>query len=248
MSFPIKYNKFKRFIIGSDALFWSVCAVVLLANLLFLNSEYAGPALFKTVSAPPSAPTLVIDAGHGGIDGGAVSSDGTKESDINLAVALRLEYIVRFCGHKTVMTRWDDSRKTDILSYSEREDLKERVKTVNAIDNAVLISIHQNYFPTAQPSGAQVLYSGADGSERLGRLIQSNLVSELDASNRRLAAPAPADLFITANTHCPAVLVECGFMSNNFEVLKLKDVKYQTSLAIIIACSYMQFIGEITNV
>ena len=88
-------------------------------------------------------PTLVIDAGHGGIDGGAISEDGTRESDINLAVALRLESIVRFCGQKTLMTRCDDSVKTDILSYSEHEDLQERAEKANSVSDAVLISIHQ---------------------------------------------------------------------------------------------------------
>ena len=123
-------------------------------------------------SAHVTPPTLVIDAGHGGIDGGAISADGTKESDINLAVALRLESIVRFCGQKTVMTRCDDSRKTDILSYSEHEDLKSRAELANATANAVLISVHQNCYPTAQPRGAQVLYSAYGDSDRLGKRMQ----------------------------------------------------------------------------
>ena len=193
------------------------------------------------VSAPESPPTLVIDAGHGGIDGGAISTDGTKESDINLAVALRLESIVRFCGQKTLMTRWDDSRKTDILSYSEHEELKYRAELANGTENAVLISIHQNDFPTAQPKGAMVLYSAYGDSDRLGNRIQELLVAQLDPQNRRLAAPAPKELYLTANTRCPAVLVECGFMSNNFEVLKLKESGYQTKLALVIAAAYLQY-------
>ena len=198
----------------------------------------------QAVSAVSATHTLVIDAGHGGIDGGAISADGTKESDINLAVALRLEQIVRFLGQKTVMTRLDDSKKTDILSYSEREDLKSRAEVANNASNAVLISIHQNYYPTAQPKGAQILFFPAEGSEKLGRMMQTNLTAQLDPENRRLAMPAPKDLFLAENTNCPAVLVECGFMSNNFEVLKLKEPVYQTSLAAVIAASYMNYIAE----
>ncbi|MBR0208418.1 MAG: N-acetylmuramoyl-L-alanine amidase [Oscillospiraceae bacterium] len=194
-------------------------------------------------SAHVTPPTLVIDAGHGGIDGGAISADGTKESDINLAVALRLESIVRFCGQKTVMTRWDDSKKTDILSYSEHEELRDRADLVNKTENAVLISIHQNCYPTAQPRGAQVLYSSYGDSDRLGKRIQELLVAQLDPQNRRLAAPAPSELYLTAHARCPAVLVECGFMSNNFEVLKLKENGYQNALALLIAAAYLEYIS-----
>lgn len=209
-------------------------AVGLIAKLSYRMAE---------TGAQEKPPTLVIDAGHGGIDGGAVSDDGTKESDINLAIALRLNSIVLFCGQKTVMTRLDDVPKTDILSYSENRDLKDRTELANSVPNAVLISIHQNCYPTAQPKGAQVLYSAYGDSERLGRLMQSALVGKLDPGNRRLAVPAPRELYLTANTRCPAVLVECGFMSNNFEVLKLKDPAYQNALALVIASSYMEYIS-----
>lgn len=212
-----------------------LCAAAVLGIL-----HYSDRLAAASAAKPP--PTLVIDAGHGGFDSGAVSDDGTRESDINLAIALRLEAIVRFCGQKTVMTRWDDSRKTDIISYSEHEDLKYRADLTNSVDNAVLISIHQNDYPTAQPRGAQVLYSAYGDSETLGKMIQTNLITQLDPENRRLAVPAPRELFLTANTRCPAVLVECGFMSNNFEVLKLKEPGYQTQLAALIAATYLTYI------
>lgn len=221
-------------------------AVILFGILLCAAAVYIFPIRSDRVpaSAGYTPRTLVIDAGHGGIDGGAISNDGTKESDINLAIALRLDSIVRFCGQKTVMTRLDDSLKTDMISYSEHKDLESRAAMINNTANAVLISIHQNDYPTAQPKGAQVLYSSHEGSERLGKLLQANLILQLDPENRRVACPAPKDLYLTANTNCPAVLVECGFMSNNFEVLKLKDPKYQTELAALIAASYLSFITD----
>lgn len=221
-------------------------AVILFGILLFAAAVHIFPIRSDRVpaSAGYTPRTLVIDAGHGGIDGGAISDDGTKESDINLAIALRLDSIVRFCGQKTVMTRLDDSLKTDMISYSEHKDLESRAAVINNTANAVLISIHQNDYPTAQPKGAQVLYSSHEGSERLGKLLQANLILQLDPENRRVACPAPKDLYLTANTNCPAVLVECGFMSNNFEVLKLKDPKYQTELAVLIAASYLSFITD----
>lgn len=239
----VDYNtqvKKRRF--RAKALFALLFAAVMLALALFLLIRRADES-YETMGQS-AAPTLVIDAGHGGIDGGAISEDGTKESDLNLAIALRLESIVRFCGQKTVMTRWDDSSKTDMIGYSERKDLQRRADLANGIPGAVLISIHQDYYPTAQPRGAQVLYSGYQGSDRLGTAIQANLIGQLDPQNRRLAIPAPKELYLTANTRCPAVLVECGFMSNNFEVLNLKDSGYQTKLALTIAASYLSFLGS----
>ena len=224
-----------------SALIPSILLILLLAAAAVWGIVRASDRIAASASKTP--PTLVIDAGHGGFDGGAISTDGTKESDINLAVALRLDCIVRFCGQKTLMTRWDDSQKTDILSYSEHDDLKSRAELANKTENAVLISIHQNDFPTDQPKGAHVLYSAFGDSDRLGKRIQELLVTQLDPTNRRLAAPAPSNLYLTSNTRCPAVLVECGFMSNNFEVLKLKESGYQTMLALLIAAAYLEYIS-----
>ena len=106
------------------------------------------------------------------------------------------------------------------------------------------ISIHQNDVPTGQPSGAQVLYAQTPGSESLGRICHQNLVEQLDPQNRRLAAPAPRSLYITSHVSCPAVLVECGFMSNFDDVQKLRDGSYQTSLALVLAASLLQYLNE----
>ena len=118
--------------------------------------------------------TLVLDPGHGGFDGGAVSDDGTRESDLNLAIAGRTRLIAELLGQKAEMTRENDSARTDFASYSEHEDLVRRAELINSVPNAVLISIHQNDFPTGQPSGAQVLYAGfaeSGGRERTCQLV-----------------------------------------------------------------------------
>ena len=205
---------------------------------------YLDSVAIQTEKRTGTANTLVIDPGHGGIDGGAISTDGTKESDINLAIALKLRSLAEFIGQKTVMTREDDSWRTDAASYSEHEDLVHRTEIINAAPNAILFSIHQNCFPTAQPSGAQVLYAKNEGSDVLGNLTHNNLISCLDPENRRVAEPAPKKLYITANARCPAILVECGFMSNNFDVLKLKEESYQLSLALVLLCSFLQYSGS----
>lgn len=214
-----------------------VC-VVLSVLFLILGTE-------RTESmAGPSARVLVIDPGHGGIDGGAVSDDGSKESDINLAVAQRLRCIASLLGQPVCLTREDDASKVDYADYSEHEDLVRRTELINSQPGAVLISIHQNDFPTSQPSGAQVYYAAGEDSERLGKLCHANLISALDPENRRVAAPAPKELYITSHVACPAVLVECGFMSNNFEVQKLCSESYQCSIALVLAGSLLQYLDH----
>ena len=185
--------------------------------------------------------SLVIDPGHGGLDGGAVSANGIKESDLNLSIALKVQKAAEFCGVDVHMTREDDSLNADSGSYSELAELKRRTALVNSAPDPVLISIHQNCFPTSQPSGSQVLYAGTKGSRELGELIQENLRVQLDSENRRLAEPAPAELYITSNVKCPAVLAECGFMSNFSDMEKLCDRSYQTGLAAVFLGSYLQF-------
>lgn len=184
---------------------------------------------------------LVIDPGHGGIDGGAVSVGGKKESDINLAIGLKLQKIAEFYGVDTVMTRTDDSARTDVKNYSEHEDLVHRTEIINSVPGGVLFSIHQNCYLTSQPSGAQILYGAADGSMELGRITHENIINCLEPENRRVAEPAPKGLFITANASCPSVLAECGFMSSFSDIEKLITGEYQTSLATVFFASYAQF-------
>ena len=194
-------------------------------------------------AAAPAPAVLVIDPGHGGIDGGAVSDDGSKESDINLAIALRLRAVAEFLGVQTVMTRSDDSIRESCAEYSERRDLLRRIEVANSTPGAVLISIHQNDFPTSQPSGSQVLYAATDGSKVLGELCHRALIAHLNPENRRVAEPAPKWLLLTSQAQCPAILVECGFMSNNFDVQKLCNESYQRAIALILAASFMQYIN-----
>ncbi len=198
----------------------------------------------KPVLNQNSRSTLVLDAGHGGIDGGAISDSGLKESDINLQIALKTEALVRFLGIDTVMTRETDTDNSDNKAYSEHDNLVQRVKLANSTKNAVLISIHQNKFPSAVVSGAEVMYSDNDDSKALGLITQDNLVTLLDSSNRRVARPAPKELLLTSSVECPTILVECGFMSNPQEVQKLASNDYQLKLAAILAGSYIQFLNN----
>lgn len=221
-----------------------VLLVALLAAAAVFVKIFVSNGGLKPVISQNSRSTLVLDAGHGGIDGGAISDSGLKESDINLQIALKTEALVRFLGIDTVMTRETDTDNSDNKAYSEHDNLVQRVKLANSTENAVLISIHQNKFPSTVVSGAEVMYSDNDDSKALGLITQDNLVTLLDSSNRRVARPAPKELLLTSSVECPTILVECGFMSNPQEVQKLASNDYQLKLAAILAGSYIQFLNN----
>jgi len=220
-----------------SAVLLALLALILFSAYLYLREEISS---VNAVSAQSNC--LVIDPGHGGMDGGAISIDGSRESDINLDIALKLRAISQFCGIETVMTREDDSSSADMAVYSEHQDLVHRVSIANSTDGAVLLSIHQNCYPTSQPSGAQVLYADNEASKTLANLIQNDLVRCLDPQNRRLAEPANSKLYLTAQAKCPAVLVECGFMSSETERAKLFDAEYQKKIAEGIANGIERFL------
>ena len=210
-------------------------------DAIWLNND------LKPVFAARDA-VLIIDAGHGGIDSGAIGVDGSKESDINLAIARKLFLLSAFEGKRALMTRVDDSSQTEKTNYSEHKELVYRTDLANNTPDSVLISIHQNFYPTAQPWGAQIIYSSNGQSENLGNLIQNNIVSCLEPQNRHLAQRDNNKLYVLENVSCPAVLVECGFVSNHFDIGKLTDGSYQTALAAVILASYIQFSSDKVNI
>ena len=198
----------------------------------------------------PYSPTgyiLVIDPGHGGVDGGAVSVTGTPESQINLEIALRLRVLSGFLGIDAVMTREEDVSIHDKSAGTIREkkvsDLKNRVKLIGSVENAFLISIHQNTFTESRYSGAQVFFSKNPLSRTAAELTQERVRSRLDAENTRMAKSVPDSVFLFSRVSCPAVLVECGFLSNPREAALLETPDYQKKLALVIAASYLDASG-----
>ena len=186
---------------------------------------------------------IVIDAGHGGEDGGAVSADGVIESGINLAVALDLGALLTLLGEDTVMTRTEDvsvySEGAETLRQKKRSDLENRVALVNGTPDAVLLSIHQNSLPTsAKTHGAQVFFGSIAGSDTLAQSVQTALNSAINDADKE-AKRISGDVFLMRNVTVPAVLVECGFLSNREESEKLQQPDYQTKLAVVIAAGFL---------
>lgn len=164
---------------------------------------------------------------HGGWDPGKVRSDGIEEKGINLAVSKKLQIYLEQAGAFVTLTRDDDSA----LSSEKRADLKERKNIINDENTDIVVSIHQNSFPKESVKGAQVFYyKKSEQSKRLAECIQTRLKEFADKSNTRIPK-ANLDYYILKNTQKPAVIVECGFLSNNEENKKLNSEEYQEKIA-----------------
>jgi N-acetylmuramoyl-L-alanine amidase len=180
---------------------------------------------------------IIIDAGHGGVDGGATSCTGVLESQLNLEIALRLEQLFHLLGFKTRMIRSTDISiytKGDTIAAKKVSDLKERVRIVNVQEGGILVSIHQNTFSDSRYGGAQVFYPDSDGSKGLAAEMQKALVSYLNPGSNRQAKRGEG-IYLLQKAKIPAILVECGFLSNHTEEAKLRSEEYQKKVAAVIA-------------
>jgi len=213
------------------ALILMLCCVV---GILSTGTEKIIPA--SMVSGGGKGFTLILDAGHGGEDGGALSASGTKESDINLSVVLKLDALLAFCGVNSVLTRGEDISLHSDGSHTLREkkvsDLKNRVKLVDSSENALLMSVHQNYFTDPVYSGAQVFYNLGDFSRQWGEHTQELLRQTLNSDNTRKAKLIAESVYLFKHISCPAILIECGFLSNGEEASLLLTDAYQRKIAV----------------
>lgn len=205
------------------------------AICLLLTICISVPRRSQPVFAPGSSGfTLVIDAGHGGEDGGATSLSGQPESELNLQIALRTEDLAALLGIPTLMIRRTDISVCDeglsTVARRKASDLRNRVKTVESARRPLLLSIHQNHFSEAKYHGAQVFYAGDPHSRALAEKIQEDLRLALDPSNRRQCKPSQG-VYLMDRISCSGVLVECGFLSNTAEAELLRQDEYQKKLA-----------------
>lgn len=181
-------------------------------------------------------PRLIIDAGHGGFDGGAIGVDGTIEKHINLNIAKKLSAIAELSGFDVIMVREEDTAVCDkgfeTIRKKKVSDIHNRLKLTNKFSDAVFISIHQNSFGQSKYWGTQVFYGPNNSrSKTLAEAIQKNISLNLQKDNRREIKKAEKNLYILYNTNSTAVMVECGFLSNEDECRRLQQPTYQQQLA-----------------
>ena len=189
--------------------------------------------------------TVIIDAGHGGRDGGASTESGVLEKDLNLAVALKLRSLISQLDVNVVMTRETDVMLADEASaHKKRDDLNARLNMAKEQENCIFVSIHMNKFPVEKYSGLQVYYSGNnEESLALAEAIQNKAGEFLRKGNARTVKAADSSIYILYHIEVPAVLVECGFLSNPEEAALLCTEEYQNKLAAVIFAAVAEYLA-----
>ena len=222
------------------------------AMIFALARFVAGESLTASaVTESEKLPVIVIDAGHGGIDSGAVGVDGSLEKEINLSVAKRLAALCELSGIEYVLTRTDDNMLTpeSVTEHRKMHDLKNRLAVTEEISGtgreAVLVSIHMNNFPSPKYSGLQVWYSkNTPESSELAAFVQGFARTWLDTSNTRQTKPATSAIYILDRAKVPAVLVECGFLSNPDECARLGTEEYQKDLTAVLFAAICEYLSK----
>ncbi len=228
----------KRGILLAGALLGTVVLLILtLGRLDRLMEPAMEPAAVRRTAL------LVLDAGHGGEDGGAVSLTGVPESQINLAIVLKLRDVLGLYGVDPILLREEDvslhDEDAETLREKKRSDLKNRVAAIEKAEGGALISIHQNTYPSGRYHGAHVFYAPTEGSQALAEHVQSSIRTALQPGNERAVKQIPSTVYIMNHITCPAILIECGFLTNPEEEALLRDEDYQRRLAAVIAAAWL---------
>ena len=199
-----------------------------------------------------SLPVVIIDAGHGGEDGGAVGVNGCAEKDINLAIALELEQMLRAVGIKTRLTRSTDillyDKDSDYKGHKKEQDLDTRLAIAEEYESAIFISIHMNSFPQQKYSGLQVYYSpNSPTSAVIARKIQDLAVTSIQPNNKRKIKQSDENIYLLSKINHPAILIECGFLSNPEECAALCSAEYRSRLCAVFYAAIADFYNGMIN-
>lgn len=230
------------------SLIFSVTLIILISLSLRLNAK-KDTHVSNPEPISPSRPIVIIDAGHGGEDGGAVGANGVYEKDLNLLIAADLKDMLSAEGIDTVMTR-----ETDIMLYDKNVnykgrkkmlDLAARLKIAESYEDCIFVSIHMNSFPDKKYSGLQVYYSpNHTDSKILAESIQKNVSVNLQPENSRSVKKAGSNIYLLDRIQSPAVLIECGFISNHEECELLSSKEYRQKLTLLIFCGICEYISQ----
>ena len=226
----------------------SILLMLLLAVASVKVSD-ANQILKSNVNINAENMVLIIDAGHGGEDGGAVVEDGTLEKDINLEITKKLSQIAKVNGYDVILTREVDAQIYDAdsansLRQKKVSDMKNRLNLMSTYSNALFVSIHLNKFQSESVNGAQVFYAkNVEGSKELAECIQSSIAQKVQPENDRSVKENTDSIYLLKNATVPAVIVECGFLSNKNELINLKNNEYQYKIAMSIYLGIIKYLN-----
>ena len=229
------------------ALYSFVISIVLITSIIGNALMYvcSNDDLILQSSSESREPTIIIDAGHGGEDSGAVGVGGVIEKDLNLMLSFDIKNIISSFGVNVIMTREEDKLlykpEENIKGQRKQFDLKNRYLIASNIENSVFVSIHMNKFPKEEYKGLQVYYSPNNlESRELAYNIQTSVIKYLENENTREIKNSKNDIYLLSRITSPAVLIECGFLSNPEDAQKLSDRNYRRALAFVISNSILE--------
>ncbi len=226
---------------------YAVCIAFIYSVCFFELGISASRGEYVDVFVEKTKKTIVIDAGHGGEDSGAIGFGNVYEKDLNLEIAFKLGEYLTSSGYEVVYTRTEDkllyTEEQNIKGMRKINDLKNRIAIANSYDDAILVSIHMNSYGAAQCSGLQVYYGvGNENAHSLANAVQGEVVSRLQSTNKRKTKSGEG-IYILENSQNPAILIECGFLTNPEECKKLSEKEYQKELSFAILCGIILY-GE----
>lgn len=225
--------------IGETLPFYFFLSLIIFICIMLLRSVFIpfSPPLEELETSLHTGRRIVIDPGHGGKDGGAVSVTGSYEEQLNLDVSLSLREILHFLGYDVIMTRESDVELTHSDGGTRKmQDLKGRLEIAESHSDAVFVSIHMNKFPESRYSGLQVYYSPNDAhSFNIAKCVQDSVAANLQSDNNRKIKKADSTIFLLHKIKSPAILIECGFLSNQSEAELLDSGEYREKLSSVIA-------------
>lgn len=238
-------NKLKRKIITGCILAGGIISVA--GGSLILRSTSKNGTIPVSADMGTELPIIVLDAGHGGIDGGCSSADGVPEKGINLDILLRLRDMLEISGYTVEVTRDTDTSIHDKgiegIANQKSSDMDNRLEIFNKHENAVCVSIHQNQFTDPRYHGAQMFYSSSnDENERLARTLQSRFAENLQPENEREIKLCGKELFLCYFSKNPTVMAECGFLSNPDEAALLNTDDYRGKVAFTLYMGINEFV------
>ena len=211
-------------------------AVSLLYNGIFGALIQVLPAADTVQTAAAEHPVIILDAGHGGEDGGASGANGVPEKDLNLSLTRALAALLRLHGYTVVESRTEDKLLYDAgtkKGHKKQSDLNNRLALTRQYPNCVFISIHMNTFPDTTCRGLQVWYSPNDpASLEWADAVRAAVTAQLQPENHRKSKAATSSIYILRHAQAPAILIECGFLSTPEECAMLCDAQYQRELAL----------------
>ena len=219
--------------------------------IILLSSLQKSMPVSSDITSKKLTKHIIIDAGHGFPDGGAVGISGTIESTINIKIAKKTAEILTKAGYTVTLTRKNENALTDegqTLSQKKKNDMYKRLDMINKSDSDIFISIHMNKFTDSRNRGAQVLYSPKfPEAALLANKIQKELCEIPENIKKRTALKGSDRIFLLSNSNIPAVIVECGFLSNYEEEKRLNSEKYQAKLAAAIADGVKSYYKSLKN-